>query len=153
MRRRRKEREAKKLKRPRYCKEPWVTTQSMYVSVMRFLLTETLEIVAIVCYCDVLVTFFTGEFNSDNGVQEPKPFFAQWIIPGLTLQLLVNPRMETTSHYVFQVLSDAWKVGPIRDYRWSKALFYPLLMASIAAVKRWIWTPLVERENRQVLRG
>jgi hypothetical protein len=152
MRRRRKQKETKKLKRPWYCKASFVTAQSMYISIVRFMLTETLLIVAIVCYFDVFVTFFTGVFDSETGVLEPKPFFSRWIIPGLTLQLLVNPRMETTAEYVFQILSDAWRVGPIRVYRWSKALFYPLFVVCMSAVEQWVWMPLVKRENGHVLR-
>jgi len=152
MRRRRKAKEAKKLVRPWYCKEPFVTAQSMYISVLRFMLTQTLVVVAIVCYLDVFVTFFTGVFDSDTGVLEPKPFFTRWVIPGLTLQLLVNPRMETTAEYVFQLLSDSWTIGPIRVYRWSKALFYPLFVVSMATVQQWVWMPLVRRENRYVQR-
>lgn len=150
-RKRRKEKEAKKLKRPWFCKEPFVTAQSMYISVLRFMLTQTLLIIAIVCYFDVFVTFFTGIFDSETGVLEPKPFFTRWVIPGLTLQLLVNPRMETTSQYVFQVLSDAWTIGPIRVYRWSKALFFPLFILCSSAVQRWVWEPFVKRENKRIL--
>ena len=151
IRRRRKRKEAKKLSRPWFCKEPYVTMQSMYISAVRFMLAETIVIVAVVCYLDVFVTFFTGVFDSDTGVLEPKPFFARWIMPGLTLQLLVNPRMETTSQFVFQLLADAWRVGPIRVYRWSKALFFPLFVVCMSAVERWVWMPLVNRENSYVL--
>jgi hypothetical protein len=153
MRRRRKQKEAMKLTRPWFCKEPYVTMQSMYISVVRFMISETLVIVAVVCYLDVFVTFFTGIFDSETGVLEPNPFFTRWIIPGLTLQLLVNPRMETTAEFVFQLLSDTWRVGPIRVYRWSRAFFFPLLIVCMSAVKRWAWMPFVNRENSFVLQS
>lgn len=148
MRRRMKEKKAKKLHRPWFCKEPFVTTQALYIDVLRFMLTETLLIIAIVCYLDVFVTFFTGVFDSETGVLEPKPWFVRWILPGLALQLLVNPRMETTAEYVFQLLSDAWTIGPIRVYRWTRALFFPLLMVCMEAVEWWVWRPFVHRENK-----
>jgi hypothetical protein len=151
IRRRRKQKKAKKLTRPWFCREPYVTMQSMYINVVRFILSETLVIVAVVCYLDVFVTFFTGIFDSDTGILEPKPFFTRWFIPGLTLQLLVNPRMESTAEFVFQLLSSAWRVGPIRVYRWSKALFFPLFVACMSALERWVWIPLVDRENSCVL--
>lgn len=49
--------------------------------------------VPLVSFASVFVEFFTGEL-SDTGLIVPKPFFSRWIVPGVFLQLLVNPSMK-----------------------------------------------------------
>jgi hypothetical protein len=114
------------MSRPWYCQELFVTAQSVYIAVLRIVLTQTLVIVGVVCFLDVFVTFFTGELDPDTGALKPKPFFTRWILPGLLLQLLVNPQMEATSGYVFRLVNETLQVGPVRAWRWTVALFYPL---------------------------
>lgn len=53
--------------------------------------------VGIAYFLDVFITFFTGEFHQESGALIPKPFFQRWILPGLVLQLLVNPYMKAVS--------------------------------------------------------
>ena len=144
----RRRREETEKPRPWYCQEPYVTAQSIYINILRFILLETSVIVGIVCFMDVFVTFFTGEFDPDTGLLVPKPLFQRWIIPGLVLQLLVNPKMETTSHYVGLLLNGIVRVGPIRAYRWTAALFYPLFRVLIFLLQNYVWQPLVDYENK-----
>jgi hypothetical protein len=135
------------LSRPWYCQEPFVVAQSVYIAVLQIALTQTLVIVGAVCYLDVFVTLFTGELDPDTGKLKSKPFFTRWILPGLLLQLLVNPQMETTSGYIFRLVKDTLRVGPVRVWRWTKALFYPLFIIMVAATQRFVWRPLVQRQN------
>ena len=37
--------------------------------------------------------------DAETGNLRSKPFLSRWIFPGIALQLLVNPQMETVSHY------------------------------------------------------
>lgn len=83
-----------------------------------------------VCFFDVLVTFFTGEFNEYTGILEPKPFFPRWILPGLLLQLLVNPVMADVANVIKALLDRANSIDIGRLLRWAFALL-PITYAFI----------------------
>lgn len=59
-------------------------------------------VVTVVATLNVPITFFTGMLNAANDVLEPTPFFKRWIIPGLLLQLLVNPAMRPVLRFLFR---------------------------------------------------
>ena len=77
-------------------------------------------------FLDVFVTFFTGQLSPDTGLLEPKKFFQRWISPGLVLQLLVNPKMGYVSLLVVRGWNELMHHGPVRVFRWTVALFYPV---------------------------
>jgi len=52
------------------------------------------SLIAFVSFFDVFITFFTGEFSAKSGKLIPKPFFTRWLVPGIGLQLIVNPTMH-----------------------------------------------------------
>lgn len=135
---------------PWYCQEPIKTTQWFYVQVLKLLVHEFLVVVGIVCFLDVFITFFTGELHPENGTLIPKPFFTRWILPGIVLQLFVNPQMETVGRWVFSLMKEIMKAGPILVYRWSAALFYPLFIAAVYYIDHYVWRPLVKLENKAV---
>lgn len=141
----------KTLPTPWYCNEPFSTAQSAYIRVLRFVISEFLVVVGIVCFLDVFVTFFTGELDPGNGSLVPKPFFSRWLLPGIILQLLVNPQMETVSKYVGYALQYANHVGPIRVYRWTAAFFYPLFSVLLHFFIHAIWRPFVKKNNQNPL--
>jgi IQ calmodulin-binding motif len=90
---------------PWYCR-PWaVRAQSSFVAVLSMSIDEFLEFLSFVCVLDVFVTFFTGQFNRDTGALEPTPPFNRWFVPGLTLQLLVNPSMDSVAMFISKVRS------------------------------------------------
>jgi hypothetical protein len=72
----------------------------------------------VVYFLDVFITFFTGEFRPESGVLMPKPFIQRWVLPGLGLQLLVNPYMNAVSEWTFEVGFHLLDYGPIRVWRW-----------------------------------
>lgn len=88
---------------PWYCGRPYSAVQSIYIDTFEFIIHEFLVLVGIICFLDVFVTFFTGEIEPDTASLTPKPFFPRWILPGLVLQLAVNPQMESTSVVVTKV--------------------------------------------------
>lgn len=53
---------------------------------------------------DVFINFFTGEIDEVTGTIKPKSFFRRWIIPGLLLQLLINPSIEMLFHFIRKVI-------------------------------------------------
>jgi hypothetical protein len=148
--RRSRRKEKKTMARPWYCQKSFVTAQSVYIVVLRIVWTQILDIMGIVCFLDVFVTFFTGELDRDTGELKPKPFFTRWLLPGLLLQLLVNPQMEAISGYVFRLANETLQVGPVRVWRWTVALFYPLFIILVAAIRRFVWEPLVQQQNANV---
>jgi len=134
--------------KPWFCRHPYNTAQRMYVSFLHFVVTEFLVLVGIVCFLDVFITFFTGEISNETGALIPKPFIQRWILPGIALQLLVNPQMETTAKWGFRVLSKLMHFGPDRVWRWTAALFFPLFRVVVFGIEFYLWTPLVARQNK-----
>ena len=68
-------------------------------------------IVNAVFFADVFVTFFTGELTP-AGTLVPKPFVARYIVPGIGLQLIVNPTMIVISRWVKRIAVTALRTGP-----------------------------------------
>ena len=135
---------------PWYCQEPAIMVQSAYILLLRFFLSSAPLVLGTICFLDVFVTFFTGEIHSENGLLMPKPFVKRWLLPGLVLQLLVNPQMETTSKYVGKMLTSINHVGPVRAWQWTAALWYPLLKSVVRVVEIYIWLPFVKQQNQKL---
>lgn len=133
--------------RPWFCQEPVITAHSICIFIVHFIL---IKFIGFICFLDVFVTFFTGELHPDTGLLVPKAFVKRWLLPGLVLQLLVNPQMETTSKLVARLLQGIVNVGPVRAWRWTAALWYPLLRIIARAVEVNIWRPLVQQQNEDL---
>lgn len=71
-------------------------------------------IVRLVSFLDVFLSFFTGELDSRTGQLVPKPFFSRYFLPGLGLQLLVNPTLKDISKVVMAFFTWSLRVGPSR---------------------------------------
>jgi hypothetical protein len=134
-----------------YCHEPFTTIQLGYIEIVKLWIHRLLVFVGFICFMDVFVTFFTGELDAENGNLVPKPFVARWLIPGIVLQLIVNPQMETVSQYVWKLLSYTNHTGFIRVYRWTAAFFFPLFSVTMHFFIDNIWRPLVKDNNRHSL--
>jgi len=98
---------------------------------------------------DVFVTFFTGVINPANGNLDPKPFFPRWILPGIVLQILVNPKMADVSILVKKIIKGVHHVGPARAARWSIAFILPILRDFVAWFEWNVWMKLVVKENQK----
>jgi hypothetical protein len=131
-----------------YCQKPYTSGHSVYRKLVDFFHEELLILVSIVCFLDVFVTFFTGELHLETGNLIPKPFFPRWILPGLVLQLLVNPEMEAVSSWVSYLWREKMvKLGPNRVGRWSRAVVFPVAYYSFHFFIEYVWIPLVHNEN------
>jgi hypothetical protein len=130
-----------------YCEKPYSTAHGIYRKMVAFLLDRFMLLVSIVCFLDVFVTFFTGNLDPNTGSLVPKPFVARWLSPGLLLQLLVNPKMDSLSQFLGQVLDQAFELGPIRVLRWCVAVLFPLIYISYRSFIEYIWLPVVKVEN------
>jgi hypothetical protein len=143
--------EALKLQKPKhcgpkpwFCNEPYSTAISCYSRSMVFLMDEFLVMVSIVMAVDVPVSFFTGEFNEETGVLQPKSWFQRWILPGLVLQLAVNPHLASTSRALGRMLDQIFHhIGPVRVFRWASALFYPLFLMTLDSLERNVWVHII----------
>lgn len=132
---------------PWYCGQAFSTAQGLYTTLIRFLLHHFMMIVGIICFLDVFVYHYTGEIDAE-GVVIPKHFFDRWIAPGLLLQLVVNPEMESTAKLIFNVIATAMEVGPFRVLRWVEALFHPCLVLAVDLIEYKFWIPAVARLNQ-----
>ena len=119
----------------------------MYIFVLKILIHDVLMCISVICFLDVFVTFFTGELSPDTGVLEPKKFTERWIMPGLMLQLLVNPKMGYVSSLVGCGLTKLLRHGPVRALRWIIALFYPVVQGTILSLRR-VWIKYTAKQNR-----
>ena len=67
----------------------------------------------------------------------PKPFFARWILPGLGLQLLVNPAMANVFGFVKILSKMLHEVDPGRVFRWGSAIL-PVIYELLCQIMLWI---------------
>ena len=91
--------------RPRYCHDDVVALQAFGIALMKIFVELILVIVNFMFFFDVPVSFFTGCFNKENGVLEPKRFFERWIAPGVLLQMIVNPQMGTIAEIISRTIT------------------------------------------------
>lgn len=123
-------------------KQNWLVAVHILASIL-VLFTNT------VFFLDVLVTFLTGELTS-SGKLVPKPFFARYILPGIGLQLIVNPTMVELSGLFKRAVNYANAVGP--------SLCSQLLVTCFPMVSHCydclldIVFDFVERQNKILLR-
>ncbi|KAL3943742.1 MAG: hypothetical protein SGBAC_002165 [Bacillariaceae sp.] len=96
-----------------YCEQPYSTLHEHYRNLVNWFWSEVVVLVGVAYFMDVFVTFFTGEFHPVFGVLMPKPIFARWILPGLVLQLAVNPYMKAVSHWTRSTFS--WDLSECTD--------------------------------------
>ena len=134
---------------PWFCRPPFSTARTWYIQMMEFFIDEFLLFVGLVVFLDVPISFLTGEIDDDTGVLAPKPFFKRWILPGLALQLLVNPKMASTGKALWGFLQQIFDIGPVRVWRWTSAVFYPLFVVLFDFLERHIWAPFVHDQNHQ----
>jgi len=92
--------------------------------------------VHLICFLDVPVTFLTGELDDRTGVLIPKPFFPRWILPGIALQLLVNPSMANVAGALGSVKGVVDQFGGARLLRWGYCLAPPVAQLIGAQVDR-----------------
>ena len=132
---------------PWYCVKPYSTIQDAYRRTWNFVVDQILGIISVICFFDVFVKFFTGELDAVTGELKPKPFFRRWIIPGLLLQLLVNPAIYTFSNWFFAITDWVMVVGPVRVLRWCIAVVVPMVYGS----RNLVLHALQETESDQQL--
>eukprot|EP00980_Cylindrotheca_fusiformis_P005739 scaffold1194_cov127-Cylindrotheca_fusiformis.AAC.16 len=133
---------------PWYCNERFYSGHAFYRLIASFMWEEFLVLVGIICFMDVFVTFFTGEFHPDNGTLIPKPFFKRWIIPGLVFQLLVNPQLGNVASWAFKTGDKILENGPARVYRWSAAVAFPLIYLCAYDIGVPLWTRFATYANQ-----
>lgn len=136
--------------RPWYCQERFVAAQSIWISVLRFCVMQAALVIGIMRYLDVGITFFIGELHPQTGTLMAKSFVKRWIFPGLLLELLANPQMETTSKCVGRFLDGVVQIGPLRVGRWTLVGLYPLAKGIKRTVIQ-LWRPVVLQQNRECM--
>jgi hypothetical protein len=146
----RKHRHAAQDSLPWYCSEYYERLQTIYIQVLEFGIHRFFAFVGFICFMDVFVTFFTGDFDELTGVLKPKPLFQRWIAPGMALQLLVNPKVEGASHLVARLLMSIVQRGPVRVLRWAVALFFPVLLF-VTRLLSMVWQNCIVCQKREVL--
>lgn len=106
----------------------------------------TAEMVSAVSFLDVFVTFFTGELDA-AGLLVPKDFFSRWILPGVVLQLIVNPTLKDAAHIVGKCITFCQSVGPMRAFHIIVALV-PIMEAIVHVVLDTLLV-FVYKQNRR----
>ena len=126
-----------------------IPLMQLYTSTIAWFSLRMAELVSWISFLDVFVTFFTGEIDESTGKLVPKSFFTRWILPGVVLQLVVNPTMKDIASIVQQVLRFAQTVGMMRFIHVAVAIL-PILNAivdsALARIQKY-----VESQNKQVV--
>ena len=123
---------------------PWLPMAIPWISL------RTAEMVSTVSFLDVFISFFTGELDS-TGRLVPKDVFTRWVLPGVALQLLVNPTLKDVAQVVGWTMTLAQKVGPMRALHIGVAL-----LPMVQAVVDWMVDAafiFVYQQNRRDLRA
>ena len=113
---------------PWHCSPTHMLWQGAAVSVMELVIRKFDVFMAIIFFLDVFISFFTGEFHEETGVLNPPGFFPRYILPGVFLQCMVNPQMETTAKVIKWCIGEFLFLGPVRVTRWMVALVVPFLL-------------------------
>lgn len=147
--------------RPWYCHEPYAGIQESFRNVVALTFTLINMLINLIIQpavgmayiLDVFITFFTGVFHPDNGALICKPFFERWIIPGIALQLIVNPFMQGISEFAFNLMLTVLDLTPLRVWRWIASIC-PLLYVLLVQYVMPSWLKLVEYQNlNQLIRS
>jgi hypothetical protein len=124
--------------------------QTLTFTMMARIFQNLSPLISLVSFLDVFVTFFTGEYSSDGKrTLVPRGFFPRWILPGICLQLIVNPTMHTFGSMVGSFLEFCNFVGAFRVVH-IIMLMRPLLLI----LSNWCWRIVhvfVEVENKMIL--
>jgi len=112
---------------PWFCTKPYCDIHDVYRTAWNFIIDQVQSIISVICFFDVFVKFFTGEFDPITSELKPKPFFRRWILPGLLFQLLVNPAIGSFSAGFFTTVDWIMVVGPVRVLRWCIAVVVPMV--------------------------
>eukprot|EP00533_Pseudo-nitzschia_delicatissima_P003540 CAMPEP_0116089648 /NCGR_PEP_ID=MMETSP0327-20121206/6534_1 /TAXON_ID=44447 /ORGANISM="Pseudo-nitzschia delicatissima, Strain B596" /LENGTH=826 /DNA_ID=CAMNT_0003580847 /DNA_START=81 /DNA_END=2561 /DNA_ORIENTATION=- len=123
---------------PWYCTRPYCGIHNVYRRTWNFIIDQVQGIISVICFFDVFVKFFTGEFDPITGELQPKGWFRRWILPGLLLQLLVNPAIGSFSTCFFTVVDWIMVVGPVRVLRWFIAVVVPMVYGARNIVLHWL---------------
>uniref|UniRef100_A0A7S2VBW6 Uncharacterized protein n=1 Tax=Entomoneis paludosa TaxID=265537 RepID=A0A7S2VBW6_9STRA len=115
---------------PWYCSKHATDIQGGFCSSMEFVIEHFDMFLAFVFFLDVFISFFTGVLDEETGVLKPPGFFPRYILPGVLLQCIVNPQMETTAKILKFFVTELLLLGPVRVTRWAVALVVPLLLFS-----------------------
>jgi len=104
-----------------------VSSSSLRQNIIMTCIPLLVHIYNFICFWNVPITFFTGELHPITGLVVPKSFITRWILPGLLLQLLVNPAMENLYFLAKDGASMMFfKLDPGRVLCWILAFVYPL---------------------------
>ena len=136
--------------RPWYCEGSYPRLQAIYINVADFVIHRFLVLVSMVMFVDVYIEFFTGKYDKDSGHLVPPPFFERYIFPGLLLQLMVNPEMDTVAFILSKAAVGLVHHDPVRILRWIVALFYPLFLFLKDCI-RDLWVLHVNDQNQNSL--
>ena len=91
------------------------------------------------------------EIDEETGSLVPKPFFQRWIMPGLALQLVVNPKMASASKWFGKMFTIVMLIGPVRVWRWIVAFLFQCLLYVLDFIGWHFWRPFVKGQNQQPL--
>ena len=123
---------------------PWLQMAIPWISL------RTAEMVSTVSFLDVFVSFFTGELDA-AGRLVPKDIFTRWILPGVALQLIVNPTLKDVAHVVGWGIALAQRVGPMRALHILVALM-PMVQAVLDAIVDTAFVFVYKQNRRDLLK-
>mmetsp|Transcript_11882 Transcript_11882/g.33963 ORF Transcript_11882/g.33963 Transcript_11882/m.33963 type:complete len:745 (-) Transcript_11882:47-2281(-) len=132
---------------PWYCRKPYSQIHSTFCEFIRYLVKDLLILISMICFLDCFVVFFTGEICEKTGQLIPKKFFTRWLLPGLTLQVLVNPKMIELNSAIRCLWQGIHHIGPARVWRWTVVLIEPALFAFYNWFVSKFWRRFVVEKN------
>uniref|UniRef100_A0A7S2A8I3 Uncharacterized protein n=1 Tax=Trieres chinensis TaxID=1514140 RepID=A0A7S2A8I3_TRICV len=122
--------------------------KKVWKSVVQYLADQTALLASVISFLDVFITFFTGELSEQTGVLRPKKFFKRWILPGVLLQLLVNPNMKDVAGIIKNSIQFSFNVGLARLCHIFIAVLPIISFITVSFLD--VIHEFVERENKKI---
>ena len=127
---------------------PWL---EVYMVAIQWISIGIAEMVSAVSFFDVIITFFTGELDT-AGLLIPQDFFPRWILPGVVLQLIVNPTMKDLAQVVGRCIKFAQRVGPMRAFHILVAIL-PIIQAVFHTILDTVFIFVYKQNRRDMRKG
>lgn len=88
---------------PWYCRPNYAMLQWAYSGAIMFLIERIVTVMGFVFFLDCPVFFFTGAYHPDTGVLISRPWFRRWVMPGIVMQMIINPQLEKTAKVAVKI--------------------------------------------------
>ena len=97
---------------PWYCEPTYAMLQQTYSRAVLVLIERIVTVMGFVFFLDCPVFFFTGRYHPETGVLISRPWFRRWVMPGIIMQMIINPQLEKTAKVAVKIAKSSMEGKP-----------------------------------------